>query len=162
MQFVVNITRHNRDADSVRSASLCTGRLTVPAINCCVSQDAEPPKSKSIFTERHKILGTEAQRAILKRFITPRKNRERKGPSQGVTQNSDPRERTLRAPKFEDRSEEETLKQATSPLAFGRFWCLPAPSLTKPEERFWRGSGCTCWAGKVWTQPNWRLPFASK
>ena len=39
------------------------------------------------------------------------KIRERKGPSQGVTQRSDPHERSPYAPKFEDRCEEETLKR---------------------------------------------------
>ena len=39
------------------------------------------------------------------------KIRERKGPSQGVTQPSDPHERSLYAPKIEDRNREETLQQ---------------------------------------------------
>ena len=45
----------------------------------CVFQDVEPPKSKSIFPEGHKIPGTEAQRARLKRHLTPRENSEKKG-----------------------------------------------------------------------------------
>ena len=39
------------------------------------------------------------------------KIRERKGPSQGVTQRSDPHERSPYAPRFDHRSEEETLKR---------------------------------------------------
>ena len=85
------------------------------------------------------------------------KIRERRGPSQGVIQRSDPHERRPCAPKIEDRPDEETLKQercarrdvpkmarnvhklkekdkATfhSP---SDVWCVPAPSSTKPEER---------------------------
>ena len=44
-------------------------------------------------------------------LLQPVKNRERKGPSQGVTQHSDPHERSPCAPTFEDRSEKQTLKQ---------------------------------------------------
>ena len=109
------------------------------------------------FAEEHKILGTEAQRAILNN--TPRhvKTRERKGPSQGVIQKCEPCERSPRAPKFKDRSEEETLKQERCARRVA--WkvaksihkpkekdkatlrspsevrCLPAPSSRKPEER---------------------------
>ena len=64
------------------------------------------------FSEGHIILRTAAQRAHLKRFLTPRqKSLERKGPSQGVIQHFEPYERSPYALKFEDRSEEETLKQ---------------------------------------------------
>ena len=39
------------------------------------------------------------------------KIRERKGPSQGATRHSEPHERTSSAPKFEGRSQEETLRR---------------------------------------------------
>ena len=42
------------------------------------------------------------------------KVRDSKGPSQGVFQHSDPHERRPYAPKIEDRSQEETLKQERS------------------------------------------------
>ena len=63
------------------------------------------------FTEGHKNLGTEAQCAILKRYTTPHENSGQKGPSQGVIRHTGSLERSPPAPKFEDRSEEETLKQ---------------------------------------------------
>ena len=70
----------------------------------CVFQDTEPPKFNSFFTEGHKILGTGAQRAILKGYITPRENSVKKGPSQGVIQHSDPHERgPLMLQNYEDR-----------------------------------------------------------
>ena len=39
--------------------------------------------------------------------------RERKGPSQGVTQKCEPQERSPLAPKYEDRTQDETLQQKT-------------------------------------------------
>ena len=39
------------------------------------------------------------------------KNRERKGPSQGVMQKCEPQERIQWAPQFEERTQDETLKQ---------------------------------------------------
>ena len=44
-------------------------------------------------TKGHTILGTEAQRALLKRYSRHVKIRERMGPSQGVLQRSEPHER---------------------------------------------------------------------
>ena len=40
-----------------------------------------------------------------------KKNRERKGPARGIIQKCAPRERSLYAPKFEERSQDETLHQ---------------------------------------------------
>ena len=45
----------------------------------CDFQDVEPPNSKSIFTEEQKTLETEAQRALLHRYITPRQILGKKG-----------------------------------------------------------------------------------
>ena len=72
----VNTTKHNRDAHSVKSASLCTERLTVSLTRNrknggkgsvvllknskqlgCVFQDIEPPKSKSILRKGTTFLG---------------------------------------------------------------------------------------------------------
>ena len=97
----------------------------------------------------------QSERAIPRRKIKPRKN-SAEGPSQGI-QHSEPHERSPYAPKFEDRSEEETLKQercarrvawemAKSTLkltenekatfySLSEVWCPPAPSSTKPTER---------------------------
>ena len=112
-------------------------------------------RAEITLTEGHTILGAKAQRAIPKRDSTPRKN-SGEGPSQGI-QHSEPHERSPYSPKFEDRSEEETLKQercarrvawemARSILKLtdkekatfyspSEIWCLPAPSSTKPTER---------------------------
>ena len=54
------------------------------------------------FTEKHTTRGAEAQRALLKGFITLRQNSGQKGPSQGITQHSDPHEQSPYAPKLED------------------------------------------------------------
>ena len=44
-----------------------------------VFQDIEPPKSNSILRKGIKILGTEAQREVLKRYITPHENSGKEG-----------------------------------------------------------------------------------
>ena len=69
-------------------------------------QDLEPLKFKSILRKSTQFFLIEAQRALLKKVPYAPKNRERKGPSQGVIQRSDPHERSLYAPKFEDRPQE--------------------------------------------------------
>ena len=85
------------------------------------------------------------------------KNLEKRGPSQGIIQKCEPQERNPRAPKFEERTQDETLKQERcarrdawelaqdvyklkeeSKDTFyspARAWVMPAPSTTKPEER---------------------------
>ena len=63
------------------------------------------------FTEGHKIFGATTQRAILIRYIKFRENPKRKPPSKGVIQHTGFHARCPSAPKFEHRSEEETLKQ---------------------------------------------------
>ena len=109
------------------------------------------------FSEGHNILGIKAQRAILERNITPHKKMEGKGSSQGVMRHSDPHGRSSHAPKLEDRSAKETLKQercvckvawemtkSILPLkekdkatfcSLSEVWSLPAPPWTKPEEK---------------------------
>ena len=90
---------------------------------------------------------------------TPRhvKFRERKGPSQGVLQQSELHKCSPHAPKFEDRTQEETLQQErctgkdawemtkhvhkleekdkATLYSLSDVWCHPAPSSSKPEER---------------------------
>ena len=90
---------------------------------------------------------------------TPRhvKNRERKGPPQGVIQQSELHKCSPHAPKFEDRTQEETLQQErctrkdacemtksvhklkekdkATLYSLSDVWCPPAPSSSKPEER---------------------------
>ena len=52
--------------------------------------DVEPPKSKSISRKGPTFSGLQRSVQFSKRCVTPQ-NREIKGPSQGVTQHSDPR-----------------------------------------------------------------------
>ena len=94
----VKITNHNRDASSMRGACSGTKRLIVSltrsrkrivessvaffeefeAIRPCNS-GCRTAEVQVDFTEVHNILGTEAQRAILKRYITPRERSGKKG-----------------------------------------------------------------------------------
>ena len=95
----VKITKLNRDANLAKSAYASTVKLTVSPTKKpkksggkgsvaslrnskqvgCAFQDIDPPKYKSMFSEERNILGTEAQRALLKRCLTPRKNKGKKG-----------------------------------------------------------------------------------
>ena len=87
------------------------------------------------FTEEHKIFGSEAQRALLRRCLTPR-----------VIQKSEPHGRSLHAPKLEDRFEEKPCNKndAQRCMVNGEKMSMSstqqktrprAPSSTKPEER---------------------------
>ena len=89
----VNIAKHNRGANSVKNASLCTERFTVSikkpqkvwwqrfcchiekfyAFRLCIS-GCRAAEIQFDFTEIHKIRGTETQREIIKRYSTSRKN----------------------------------------------------------------------------------------
>ena len=115
----------------------------------------QPPKSRSILRKDKKSLGPTHSVHFLKGASRHMKIRERTGPSQGVIQRTDSHERSPYAPKSEDGSEEETLKHERCArrdaweMAKGilkekdkatffspsDFWCPPAPSLSKPEER---------------------------
>ena len=64
----------------------------------CVSRDPHPRKSVQRQEEK---MGIKEHRQILQGDVAPKKNRERKGPSRGITQK----------PKFEERSQEVTLQQ---------------------------------------------------
>ena len=156
------VFRHEKvDSQSDKKPKKTGGKGSVvllknPKQRGCVFQDVEPPKSKSIL-RTHKILGTKAQGAILKKahHATSKFGKERV-PSKCVMQHFDPHERSPCAPKFEHRSEEETLKQARAMrrrVAWeivisihklkekdkaifhspSEVWCFP--SSTKPEER---------------------------
>ena len=59
-------------------------------------------------------------------------NRESKGPSLGVTQRTSPHERSPYAPKFEDRSQEETERQER--CARGDAWRM-AKGVPKLKEK---------------------------
>ena len=127
----VNITKHNRDANSMTSVYSGTKRLTVSPTRSrrkvvvkvlllcwriseqlgCVFQDVERPISKSISRKGPTFLGPKRSLHLSKGTLRSVKF-GKKGPSQGITQHSDPHERGPYAPKFEDRSQEETLKQA--------------------------------------------------
>ena len=130
----------------------------------CASQDAEPPKFKSIFR-----MGTNSLRLKRRVRFTSQapKKRERK-PSRGVIQATYAPGRSFLAPKFEDRTQEDTLAKerwarreawdlakklyklegdldANRATFFfpSEVWCLPAPSSSKPEEkRVRRGFRC--------------------
>ena len=127
----VNMTKHSQDADSVKSASSCTERLTLSPTKKmkktggkgsvasrknsnqlgCVFQDVEPPKSKSILRKSINTLGPKRTVKFSKGTLRRVKKWERHGLSEGVMPRSDPRACSPYAPKFGDRSEKETLKQ---------------------------------------------------
>ena len=125
----------------------------------CVSQDTERPK-KSILRKSRK-LGSNCTVTFSKGTWHHIKSRERKGPSQGVVQKCKPQERNRCAPKSEDRTQEDTLRQER--CARREAWVLaknvhnlnhkdkatffsPAeacallgPSSKKPKERYFCG-----------------------
>ena len=74
----------------------------------CVSQDSHP--RKSILRKEGK-LGSKHAVKFSKGTWHQIKNRERKGPSRGIVQKCEPHERSPCVPKFEGRSQEETLHQ---------------------------------------------------
>ena len=120
----------------------------------CVFQDMTPPKS--ILRK-----GTDMQRPIQRVNFTKAIARHTKirdqNPSLGYICPGEPRQRSPNAPKFEDRSQEETewqeqgareaawklaknvleLKEHQRATFFSpsENWCLLAPSILKPEER---------------------------
>ena len=74
----------------------------------CVSQDSYP--RKSILREEGWLGSTYAVK-FFKGTWHQKKNRERKGPSRGFIRSCEPHERGPCAPKFRERSPEETLHQ---------------------------------------------------
>ena len=122
----------------------------------CVLQDMEPSKSSSILRKssniRKQIRCVKFTKAVLRHV-----NIRDRNPSLGMICPGDPHQRNPNPPKFEDRSQEETewqerwareaawrlaksilkLKEKNKAAFFSpsENWCLPAPSILKPEER---------------------------
>ena len=122
----------------------------------CVCQDMEPPKSSSILRKSSDIL--KPIRCVqFTTAVVRHANIRDLNPSLGMTCPGDPYQRSPNAPKFEDRSQEETewqercAREAAWRLAKNNLklkerhktaffspsdnWCLPAPSILQPEER---------------------------
>ena len=73
----------------------------------CVSQDMEPPKSSSIFRKRSDI--RKPIRCVqFTKIVARHTNIRDQNPSLGYICPGDPHQRSSNAPKFEDRSQEET------------------------------------------------------
>ena len=75
----------------------------------CVSQDSHP--RKSIMPREEGKLDQNVPSIFSKGTWHRMKIRERKGPSPGVIQKCEPHERNPCAPKFEERTQDETLHQ---------------------------------------------------
>ena len=122
----------------------------------CVFQDMEPPKSSSILRKSSDI--RKPIRCVkFSKAIARHNNIRDQNPSLGYICPGEPHQRNPNAPKFEDRSQEETewqeqgareaawkLAKSVSDLkerdratffSFSENWCLSAPSTLKPEER---------------------------
>ena len=122
----------------------------------CVFKDMEPPKSSSILRKSSNILKPIRCVRFTKAVVRHADIRDR-NPSLGLICPGDPHQRNPNAPKFEDRSQEETewkeqgareaawklaksvlnfkgARKFNIPLTFGNR-CLPAPTNLKPEER---------------------------
>ena len=122
----------------------------------CLSQETEPPKSSSILRKSSNVLKPirciRFTEALLRHACIRDQN-----PSLGMICPGDPHQRNPNAPKFEDRSQEETEwqeqgareaawklaknvlklkeKHKTAFFSPSENWYLPAPSNLKPEER---------------------------
>ena len=122
----------------------------------CVFQDMEPPKSSSILRKSSNILKPIRCVRFTKAMVRHADIRDQ-NPSLGMICPGDPHQRNTNAPKFEDRSQEETewqercareaawklakivlkLKEKDKTAFFSpsENRCLLAPSTLKPEER---------------------------
>ena len=84
--------------------------LTITRQLCCVLQDTDPPKSSSILRK-----SSDMQRPIQRVKCTKAVARHTKirdqNPSLGMICPGDPHQRNPNAPKFQDRSQEETERQ---------------------------------------------------
>ena len=142
----------NRDHELERGP---TGRRSSNARHLgCVFQDMTPPKSILWkCTDMRKPI----QRVKFTKAIARHTKIRDQNPSLGYICLGEPHQRSSNAPKFEDRSQEETewqeqgareaaWKLAKSVLKLeeknratffspSENWCLPAPSILKPEER---------------------------
>ena len=139
-----------------------TGRLVLDAYSSntrqlgCVFQDMEPPKSSSILRKSSSVRKP-IQRVKFTKAVVRHADIRDQNPSLGMICRGDPHQRNPNAPKFEDRSQEETEWQercareaawrlAKHILKFkekhkAAFFspsencCLSAPSNLKPEGR---------------------------
>ena len=122
----------------------------------CVFQDMEPPKSSSILRKSSNIRKP-IRRVKFTKAVVRHPNIRDQNPSLGMICPGDSHQRNPNAPKFEDRSQEETewqercareaawrlakkiqkLKEKNKTTFFSpsENWCLPAPSTLEPEER---------------------------
>ena len=98
----------------------------------CVFQDIEPRKFSSILRKGTKVLRPSRSVQFSKDTLRHIKIRESKGPSLGVMQRTRPHERSPYAPKFEDRSQEETERQER--CARGDAWKM-AKSILKLKQK---------------------------
>ena len=122
----------------------------------CVFQDMEPPKSSSILRKSSNILKPIRCVRFTKAVLRHANIRDQKT----IARNDlpgEPHQRNPNAPKFEDRSQEETERQElnareaawkmarcimklkeihkTTFFSPSENWCLPSPSTIKPEKR---------------------------
>ena len=101
-QLVVNCdTRHNSNHEPVRCSSSNTRQLG------CVFQDMEPPKLTSILRKSSDMQKPIQRVKNLKAIARHTKIRDQ-NPSLGYICPGEPHQRSPNAPKFEDRSQEET------------------------------------------------------
>ena len=66
---------------------------------------------ENLFYVKRRNIGIKSHRQILQEHVWHHKKRERTGPSRGLIQKCEPHERSPCAPRFEDRTEDETLHQ---------------------------------------------------
>ena len=68
--------------------------------------------SEHVYSAERLKIGIKSHRQLLQGHVAPHKKiGERKGPSRGVTHKCEPRERSPCAPRFEERTQDETLHQ---------------------------------------------------
>ena len=172
-----NTAKKNRDANSSKSACSGTPRLTASPTKSrrkVVEKDRLPyGRIRSNWVAYHrtkshrnpnrflrkstKSLGPKRSVQFSKGTIRHGKIGKIKGPSQGVTGQCEPHDRSPHAPKIEDRTHEETLQQERCSrrdvwemaknanmlkekdkatfYSFSEVWSFKAPSSTKPEEK---------------------------
>ena len=139
----------NRDTRRVSSHGSVQYRSSKTLQLECVFQDMGPPKLTSIL-RKSSDMQKPIQRLKFTKTIARHTKIRYKNPSLGLICPGKPHQRSPNAPKFEDRSQEETAREAAwklpkSVLKFKEHqraaffspsenWCLPASTL-KPEER---------------------------
>ena len=102
----------------------------------CVSQDMEPPKSSSILRKSSSIRKP-IQRVKFTKAVVRHADIRDQNPSLGMICRGDPHQRNPNAPKFEDRSQEETEWQER--CARESAWKL-AKNIQKLKEKIKRHS----------------------